>query len=245
MYSTWTRGSLKSKAKDALRGNYWKAFIVSLVLAIISGGSSTGANNASKAGEGYNGGSGAINEMLTSSIIKWAIIIAIVTIVVLIIRLIIGYAIEVGTRKFFVKSSQGESDMNDLLYGFKDNRYMNILKTMFTRDIYLFLWTLLFIIPGIIKSYSYRMVPYILADNPDIDRKRAIELSREMTKGQKLSIFVLELSFIGWYILGFLALFIGMFFVLPYVNATDAELYLTVREDAINNGLTTREELRV
>ena len=89
------------------------------------------------------------------------------------------------------------------------------------------------------------MVPYIIADNPEMDRKRAIALSNEMTKGQKGSIFVLDLSFILWYILGFLALFIGVFFVLPYFNATEAELYLKIREDAINNGLTTRQELKI
>lgn len=245
MYSTWTRATLKSKAKDVLRGNYWKAFIVSFILALISGGFSTGANNATNSGERYNESSLNTNEILTSTIIKLAIITSITVIIIVIIRLIIGYAVEVGVRKFFIRSSEGDSDMHYLLYGFKDKRYLSILKTMFVRDVYLFLWTLLFIIPGIIKSYSYRMVPYILADNPEISGKRAIELSREMTRGQKGSIFMLDLSFIGWYLLGVLALFVGTLFVLPYVDSTNAELYLTIREDAINNGLITREELRI
>lgn len=245
MYATWDRATLKTRAKQALKGNYWKAFVVSIILALVSGGLESGVSSGMNSGEQYNGSTGAVNEVLVANIIKWSIIIAIITIVFIILRLIIGYAIEVGGRKFFLRSSAGETDMSYLLYGFKNNRYKNILKTMFTRDVYLFLWTLLFLIPGIIKSYSYRMVPYILADNPDIDRKRAIKLSRDMTNGQKGTIFGLDLSFIGWYILGFFALFIGVFFVFPYVNATDAELYLTVREDAIVNGLTTREELNI
>lgn len=245
MYATWDRATLKTRAKQVLKGNYWKAFIVSLILALVNGGLSSGANSGMNASEQYNNSTGTVNEVMVSNIIKWSIVVAIIAIIFIVLRLIIGYAVEVGGRKFFLRSSAGESDMSYLLYGFKNKRYKNILKTMLTRDVYLFLWTLLFIIPGIIKSYSYRMVPYILADNPNIDRKRAIQLSREMTNGQKATIFGLDLSFIGWYILGFFALVIGVFFVFPYVNATDAELYITVREDAVLNGLTTREELNI
>lgn len=245
MYATWDRETLKTRAKQVLKGNYWKAFIVSFILALVSGGLSSGSNSAMDAGEEYYNSNAAVNEVLTATIIKWSIVIAIVVVILFVLRLIIGYALDVGGRKFFLRASAGETDMSYLLYGFKNNRYKNILKTMFTRDLYLFFWTLLFIIPGLIKSYSYRMVPYILADNPDIDRKRAIQLSREMTDGQKATIFGLDLSFIGWYILGLFALLIGVLFVFPYVNATDAELYITVREDAILNGLTTREELNI
>ena len=72
---------------------------------------------------------------------------------------------------------------------------------MFLMQVYLFLWSLLFAIPGIIKSYSYRLVPYILADNPDMNSDDAITLSREMMNGQKFEVFVLDLSFFLWWIL--------------------------------------------
>ena len=255
MYATWDRATLKARAKQVLKGNYWKAFIVSIVLALVSGGIGSGANSGINASgrynsevsvnEQYNNETGTVDEVATSRAIKWTIAIAIITIILSVLRLIIGYAVEVGGTKFFLRASLGETDIGYLLYGFKNKRYANILKTMFTRDLYLFFWTLLFIIPGIIKSYSYRMVPYILADNPNIDRKRAIQLSRDMTDGQKATIWGLDLSFIGWYILGFFALVIGILFVLPYENATHAELYNIVREDAILNGLTTREELNI
>lgn len=120
---------------------------------------------------------------------------------------------------------------------------MNTVVTMLLKDLRILAWTLLLIIPGIIKSYAYRFVPYILADNPEISHSRAIELSNQMTAGQKMDIFILDLSFLGWYLLGLLALVVGTLFVHPYVNSTMAELYAVLRRDAIGRGLTTQEEL--
>ena len=93
--------------------------------------------------------------------------------------------------------------------------------------------------------YAYRMVPYILADNPNIGHRRAIDLSNQMTMGEKFEIFVLDLSFLGWYLLGVLAFGIGVLFVQPYYDATNAELYFELRQQALDRGLTTAEELRL
>jgi len=93
------------------------------------------------------------------------------------------------------------------------------------------------------RSYAYRMTPWILADNPGIGHRRALKLSIGMTRGHKFAIFVLDLSFIGWYILGFLACCVGLLFVAPYVQATMAELYARLRQEAVGEGLTTMEEL--
>lgn len=114
---------------------------------------------------------------------------------------------------------------------------------MLRRGVQIFLWYLLLIIPGIVKSYAYRMVPYILADNPNIGSKEAIKLSNEMTNGHKFNMFVLDISFIGWYLLGILALIVGVLFVLPYVNATEAELYLALRKDALEKGFCSNQDL--
>jgi uncharacterized membrane protein len=89
------------------------------------------------------------------------------------------------------------------------------------------------------------MVPYILADNPDMGYKRAINLSKQMTKNEKLKIFVLDLSFLGWFILGGLLFGIGILFVQPYYDATNEELYLKLREKALKNNMTTESELRL
>jgi len=98
-----------------------------------------------------------------------------------------------------------------------------------------FLWFLLLIIPGIVALYAYRMVPYILADNPNIGYKRAVQLSVEMTRGHKFHIFGMDLSFIGWLLLGLIAFGVGVLFVLPYINATNAELYAVLKQNAISS----------
>ena len=98
-------------------------------------------------------------------------------------------------------------------------------------------------IPGFIKSISYRMTPWILADNPQIGYRRALRLSIEMTRGHKWAMFVLDLSFIGWMILGVLACGVGVLFVTPYIMATQAELYATLRHNGVSSGLCTMEEL--
>ncbi|MCS4480575.1 DUF975 family protein [Clostridium botulinum] len=163
----------------------------------------------------------------------------------LILRVVVGYMLEVGGRKFFIKAAEGETNMGYLGYCFKEGSYFGVLVTMLLRSIYTFLWTLLLVIPGIIKGYAYSMVPYILADNPSIGAERAIQLSNRMTDGEKWDMFVLDLSFLGWYILGMLALGIGVIFVNPYVDSTKAELYLILRKKAIENGSTSCEELNI
>ena len=106
---------------------------------------------------------------------------------------------------------------------------------MFLRDLFVALWTLLFIIPGIVKMYAYSLVPYILAENPEMSGTEAIKLSNEMMKGHKWKAFVLDLSFLGWLLLSVLTLgLVGIFFANPYVYATDAELYKAIKADYEN-----------
>ncbi len=142
----------------------------------------------------------------------------------------------VGKNRYFMEHRAFNSKFERLFWSFKSGRYLNIVKTMFIRDLKIFLWSLLFVIPGIVKSYEYRMVPYILAENPQISTERAFELSRQMTDGEKWKIFVLDLSFIGWRILGMLCCCVGEVFLEPYCEATYAELYQVMREKA--HGLT-------
>src|SRR5699024_7626307 len=108
---------------------------------------------------------------------------------------------------------------------FNSDEYMPIVKTQFMKNVYIFLWTLLFIIPGIIKSYEYRFVPYILAENPHLPTGEVLAISKDLTDGRKMEIFILDLSFIGWDILGLFFFGIGTFFVDPYVETTNARLY--------------------
>lgn len=235
----WSRKELKDKAKNILRKNYWSAFWVSIVIALAGGtnGWSGGSNS------NFNDSS---NTFYSDIQINWEFIIlavVIAAIVILALRIFIGYSLEVGGRRYFIKSAQHEDNKKCFRFSFDNENYMEIVKTMLLTNVFIFLWSLLLIIPGIIKAYAYRMVPYILADNPNIGVRKAIELSNEMTKGHKFDMFVLDLSFIGWYLLGALALGIGVFFVMPYENATNAELYLVLRSNALRNNLCSYEDL--
>ena len=149
----------------------------------------------------------------------------------------------VGKNRYFMEHRAFGSRFERLFWAFRSGRYMNVVKIMFWKEVKVFLWSLLFVIPGIIKSYEYCMVPYILAENPQISCERAFELSRKMTKGEKWKIFVLDLSFIGWRILGVLCCCVGQVFVEPYYEATFAELYQIMREKAHGLGFSDYNEL--
>lgn len=138
--------------------------------------------------------------------------------------------VEVGTRRYFVKNETENASLKEMGVSFS-NSYLNVVKTMFLRDLFTILWTLLFVIPGIIKTYEYRMIPYIVAENPDITSSEAFELSKKMMKGNKWKTFVLDLSFIGWHILSGLTLgLLGIFYVNPYLYQTNAALYNTLKD---------------
>lgn len=143
------------------------------------------------------------------------------------IKILVMNPIKVACYQFFKDNALEPTSA--LKFDF-NNKYVNVVLGMFVRSIFILLWSLLFIIPGIIKSYSYRMVPFILTDNPGITATDAITLSRKMMKGNKWKAFVLDLSFLGWEILSALTLgILGIFYVNPYVYATEAELYHAIK----------------
>lgn len=244
MLYMWSRRELKTRAKEVLKTTYWISLLVSVIIAVAegsSGGSSAGFGNV------FNNNSstdGLINSNeLYYILVIFGIIILISILIAIAFRIFLGYPLEIGGRLFFIQGARENADLNYLGYGFAKGRYLNIVKTMFFRSLFTFFWTLLFIIPGIVKYYAYSMVPYILAENPQMDSDQAIKLSMNMTKGQKFNMWVLDLSFIGWYLLGTLLFLVGTIFVMPYENATKAELYLVLRKNAIETGLVSAHEL--
>ena len=182
-------------------------------------------------------------------------LIALTTIFVIVLAFIVGLVIAfgwsafvagpviVGKNRYFMEHRAFDSKFERLFWSFRSGRYMNVVKIMFWREVKIFLWSLLFVIPGIIKAYEYSMVPYILAENPQISCERAFELSKQMTKGEKWKIFVLNLSFIGWRILGVLCCCVGEIFLEPYYEATFAELYQVMREKAHGLSFSDYSEL--
>jgi len=246
----WSSAELKERAKVALTGTYWKAFAISLIISFLAGGG--GGSSGGNAGSSFSqmqDGSG--NFDLGGFLAILAIVLgifAIVFIFAVAFKTFISNPIIVGGRKYFIEAAEAvngeeQARFGLLGFGFKGNNYMEIVKPMFLVDLYVLLWTLALIIPGIIASYTYKMVPYILADNPNIGTKRALELSKQMTDGEKMDIFILDLSFIGWYLLGLLACCVGVLFVQPYYDSTQAELYRVLREKALDSNMCSFEEL--
>lgn len=157
-----------------------------------------------------------------------AVIVLVVAIVLLlssVLKIFVLNPLEAGCRNFLLRNATGESDLGDIGFGFTPDYWRNV-KTLFLRDLFRFLWGLLLIVPGIIKRYSYRMAPYILADRPELSGTEVLTLSRQMMDGHKWKTFVLDLSFLGWNILSALTFgLLGVFYVNPYRQCTNAELY--------------------
>lgn len=252
----WTRKELKERAKEALKRNYWKIVLVSLIGMLIGGGLGS---------SGISGGGSDIRDMASDNVkehftehenddVDWEgaeavlddiqmdirpqdiVAVAFTVIVVLIVAAIvlaIGIAldvlllnpVQVGINRFMVKSLDDTARIAEVGYTF-DHNYKNGVKVMFFKDLYVVLWSLLFIVPGIYKAYQYRMVPYILGENPDMTYQEVLQRSKDMMDGQKWDAFVLDLSFILWHMLGGITCGLAeIFYVAPYVNLTDAALY--------------------
>lgn len=143
--------------------------------------------------------------------------------------LIITPAFEISMCMIYLKLTKREEiSVGDVFNGFNITGkavWLAIITQFFT-----FLWTLLFIIPGIVKVYSYSMAMYILADNPELTAREALSKSKEIMDGHKFDLFVLQLSFFWWYLLGSITLGIAYIYVLPYVSATIANFYNSIKE---------------
>lgn len=221
----WDRGILKSNAKVALQGRYWPAFAASLVAFILTGGYSMVTYR-------YNFDYNQYMNMDYSEIIRHTASARGASYMGIVYMIFVALPISIGIARFFVQNHFGVTQIETVFSGFRRN-YLNGIGSMLVTQIFIFLWSLLLVIPGIIKSLQYSQVAFILADNPSMPGSRAREISRIMTNGEKGAIFVLYLSFIGWYFLGGICLGIGILFVNPYFQATQAELYLFLRDRAI------------
>lgn len=183
-----------------------------------------------------------------SGAIAAVIIVAFVIFIIVIVAMVIGFVIsafllnpvKVGCNRFFVRNLEEPAELSNLSRGF-DGNYKNVVKILFFRDLYIFLWCLIPIAGvfiAIVKGLEYRMIPYLLTDDPDIDKDEAFALSREMMDGQKWNAFVLDLSFLGWHLLSLLTLgILEIFYVAPYVQSTNAALYETLNDGYTDNSI--------
>ena len=142
--------------------------------------------------------------------------------------LLLSGAMSVGFSRFGLNVAENaDPQLNDLFFGFK--QYGRSWVTMFLTGIYVILWALLLIIPGIIAAYSYSQVSFILADDENIGAEAAMAKSKQMMDGYKMDLFILHLSFIGWFLLCILTLGIGFLWLGPWAHVTMANFYLEVK----------------
>lgn len=163
-------------------------------------------------------------------------IVIVAVIVGLILAVFVAPVIEVGKNRFYLESRlAGQSaGVSRVMWGFSHN-YLNIVLTRFLQDLFIAIGTICCVIPGIYLAYAFRMVSYILAENPDMKPMEVLRLSMQMMDGQKMDTFVLDVSLLGWAILGVLACCIGTIFVQPYFDAINAELYAVLRRPYSGN----------
>lgn len=229
----WNRQELKARGKDAFKRNYWPCVGVAFILGILTASSGSSARGGSDNGESLkNVFQNASDSMGISVGALIGIIVGIIG-VGLVIGLVVSWFVknpfEVGCRSFFLKNTMENATFGCVMDGFRGN-YGRVVVTMLLRDLLIFAGTLLFVIPGIILTYSFRMVPYILAENPNVEATEALKMSREMMLGNKWNAFVLDLSFLGWILLTICTCgILGIFYVNPYIYATDAELYQAIK----------------
>ena len=153
-----------------------------------------------------------------------------------VLTLIVIGPVSFGLARLSANRAKGKEqiEFGDLFSGFSEN-FANSCILGLLSTIFIFLWSLLFLIPGIVKSYSYSMAYYIQQDDPSKDWRTALNESRAMMRGYKGKLFLLDLSFIGWYILGALCFGIGILFVAPYVTMARTNFYFSLKQELNNN----------
>ena len=137
----------------------------------------------------------------------------------------------VGKNRYFLEHhSYDEVSYDKLLFIYRIKKTKHVAYIMFKKNVYSILWYFT-IIGGFIKRYEYSMIPYILAENPELDSKTCFELSKKMTNGYKLKMFWLDLSLLGWYLLGGITLGLSnIFYFNPYKECIYAEIYMDLRK---------------
>ncbi len=228
---------IKALGKKVFRANYWNCVIAAVLLALLVGGVATsGAKNAQNAVPPQENASisvsfqNAVSQLTPGQITGIFAAITSVGVVGILLKIFLFNPLKVGCYRFFNKNARDTSvTLSVIKEGFGD--YVRTLLTLFLTDLFTFLWGLLFIIPGIIKAYSYRLVPYILRDEPDLPSMEVIRRSKELMRGNKWKAFVMDLSFIGWYLLSVLtAGLLNLFWTNPYRESACAVFYNDLKD---------------
>ena len=230
----WNRAELKMRGNMAFKKNYVSAVVVALLMGIF--GTVSGESSARRVSENSDIYSGNLFNvgMITGLL---AGIATVVILIVLVAKVFVGNLLKMGGYRFFILNQTAQPGIGTLLDGFRSGHYVNIVLAMFLRDLFTALWSLLLVVPGIVKHYEYLMVPYIIAENPAMDYKEAFQISKQMMDGEKMEAFIIDLSFLGWYLLSAVTCgLLAIFYVNPYVQASFAEMYTFNKQKAYQEG---------
>lgn len=256
------RSELKFRAKSVLKENYWMCLAVSAIIGAVSQMVLQFTIRPNMLNGKLN-----ISELVYSpqklAVLSTGVAVLVLCMLLLIIAIDIFFLspLNAGKNRFYIKAASGEANIKSIIEVFKSESYLNVVKTLFMRDLFLLLWSLFYIIPIVvltvlsifikefayavplsllgmipmlIKHYSYYMTDYLIAENPAMNWKDCIRISEKMMSSVRFQTFVLELSFVGWFLLGVLCCGIGTLFVTPYMEATITQLYLE-RKKSINS----------
>lgn len=226
----------RKMARESLKGSWLLAVGAGLIASLLGGciittgggGGSSGATSSNPSPDPlsfqHTVDSITSDPSVTAFLFAALAMVSIIAIVYLIIMLVVGGAVSMGYAKFNLNLiNKTGPDIKDLFS--EMGRFKAGFVMQFLRGLYILLWSFLLVIPGIIASYSYKMAPYILMENPDMTASQAITASKQLMKGNKWRLFCLEFSFIGWSLLSALTLGIGMLFLRPYMEAAGAAFY--------------------
>lgn len=211
----WDRITLKASGKASFLRNYWPCVIMSflMMLGVTVGGK--------EAADGAKEGFRLSFQVLAGGSLSLSLL-----------GILVFSVLEVSGCRFYLENVSRNAKLDLVGFGFSSGTYGTIVAAQLLRKIFIALWSLLLVVPGVMKAYSYCLVPYILADRTDVSAKEALVMSETMMMGKRMEMFMLDLSFLGWFILsGMTGGILGFFYVNPYVHATKAELYLQLREN--------------
>ena len=225
----------KGIALDALRGKWMVAILVGLVATLLGGIASNGPEvNLNFEGSGINASVAYAGQTLFSTsgldsgidtfLLGSAVYITIAAILMTVFYFILGSIVGVGYARFNLELVDGGDPafgcLFDYIYDWKTTAVARLLQSL-----YILLWSLLLVIPGILATYSYAMTDFILAEYPELTAGEAIARSKELMYGNRWRLFCLNISFIGWDILSFVTLGIGNLWLRPYKQAATAAFY--------------------
>ena len=228
----WSIQDIKKKGKTALKRNYWRSVVVAALMFFLATVTSA-LTRARSESILQNVGFEPIHKMAPNElmIIAGIVVVGYMSIIVfaVLVKIICANALEAGGCLFFRNNvEEGAAKLALIREGFSD--YAHVFVTLLLRDVFTVLWICLGIFPGLVKNYSYKMVPYIVKEYPDLSEIEVITLSRRMMDGNKWRTFLLDLSFLGWIVAGFVTFgVVSVLWALPYYENTMAALYIELK----------------